>query len=225
MAEQVEVKAEDQSYYDNKIKLYIDLFCEQEKIDNLKKESQNIWNACLMFICYNVFRNSNWLRTDNKINYDYEYNMNNILLLLDYYIYLCNQYEKEISLIGFSLLTGIDYSVMINWGNGLGLASKEATKKGTVIYEKLNLMREESLSDKLATGKQNPVGILGILNRWYNWNMPGVRSDRAKPQALTAQELPQLEAAPSSTDTPSITDQTAGDQPLTAPQLSDNNDT
>ena len=52
--------------------------------------------------------------------------------------------------------------------------------------------REESLSNKLADGKQNPVGVIAILNKHYGWNMPGVSREAAKPQALPASELPKL---------------------------------
>ena len=52
--------------------------------------------------------------------------------------------------------------------------------------------REESLSAKLVTGKQNPVGILGVLNRHYQWNMPGVSKETGTRKALDASQLPQL---------------------------------
>ena len=42
------------------------------------------------------------------------------------------------------------------------------------------------------TGKQNPVGVLGVLNRHYQWNMPGVSREQANKSALTAAELPKL---------------------------------
>ena len=42
------------------------------------------------------------------------------------------------------------------------------------------------------TGKQNPVGVLGVLNRHYQWNMPGVSREQAGKRALTAAELPKL---------------------------------
>ena len=54
------------------------------------------------------------------------------------------------------------------------------------------MAREESLSNKLSTGKQNPVGIMAILNHHYAWNMPGVRNENASKQALTSQDLPML---------------------------------
>ena len=60
------------------------------------------------------------------------------------------------------------------------------------IYKKLIAFREESLSSKLATGNKNPVGILAILNRHYQWNMPGVTRETSKRQSLGAAELPKL---------------------------------
>ena len=58
--------------------------------------------------------------------------------------------------------------------------------------DKLSYFREESLSNKLADGKQNPVGILAILNRHYQWNLPGVSKESARQNALTAADLPKL---------------------------------
>lgn len=62
--------------------------------------------------------------------------------------------------------------------------------------EKLSSMsislHEKSHKKRLATGRQNPVGVSGVLNRHYAWNMPGVREDKSKQRVLTAAELPKL---------------------------------
>ena len=50
------------------------------------------------------------------------------------------------------------------------------------------------MSNKLADGNKNPVGILAILNRHYQWNLPGVSKESAKTGALSAAELPKLGA-------------------------------
>ena len=111
-----------------------------------------------------------------------------VLKILDIYIYdMCMKYDKEVSILGFSTLTGIDQENIYNWGN----ESNKLSTSSFQIYKKLNAMREESLSNKLATGKQNPVGVLAILNRHYQWNLPGVSRESAK-QSLTAAELPKL---------------------------------
>jgi hypothetical protein len=89
--------------------------------------------------------------------------------------------------MGFSKLTGIDTDTINSWGNNEYMASSNAS----VIHKKLTKEREESLSNILISGKRNPVGILGALNRHYQWNMPGVNNkDNAK--ALNKQTPEQI---------------------------------
>ena len=89
--------------------------------------------------------------------------------------------------MGYSLLTGINYDTLMDWGAD----ERKLSTKGFDIVEKLRLFREESLSNKLATGNKNPVGILAILNRHYAWNLPGVSRERSQRQALTAADIRQ----------------------------------
>ena len=56
----------------------------------------------------------------------------------------------------------------------------------------MSIERDERLSNKLVTGKQNPVGVLGVLNHHYGWNMPGARGEPENKKVLTAAELPKL---------------------------------
>ena len=89
--------------------------------------------------------------------------------------------------MGFSKLTGIDNDTIYSWSVDRGVS-----QQGVRIHKKLTMEREESLSAKLVTGKQNPVGVLGVLNRHYQWNMPGVSRETSSKQALTAADLPRL---------------------------------
>ena len=89
--------------------------------------------------------------------------------------------------MGYSLLTGINYDTLMDWGAD----ERKLSTKGFDIVEKLRLFREESLSNKLATGNKNPVGILAILNRHYSWNLPGVSRESANKTALTAADIRQ----------------------------------
>jgi hypothetical protein len=50
-------------------------------------------------------------------------------------------------------------------------------------------MREESLANKLADGKQNPVGVIAILNKHYGWNMPGVTRETANRQQISLEDI------------------------------------
>ena len=79
---------------------------------------------------------------------------------------------------------------------GLINAQEELTKKlsdkAFKIYKKLVDVRLESLSGKLATGKQNPVGVIAILNHFYGWNSPYAPDANRHRTALSAAELPRL---------------------------------
>ena len=182
--------------FESDIELYLKLFCEEQSIDDLKAESQSVWNAALMYIKRHVFNTSDILKSNNNIinnnsimdsNYN-QYNYDLVNSICDYYIYLCMMYDKEVSAIGFSLLTGIDRYTIATWRDGQNKLSTKSLDIGKKKYD----YREESLSNKLVTGKQNPVGVLGVLNRHYAWNLPGVSKERTSERALTAAELPKL---------------------------------
>lgn len=183
--------------YENDIELYAQLFCEENKIEDLRAASQAVFNSCLYYIYKNVFKNNIDLKDNNiyKLNnnniptnnnkYNYEL-INNIL---DIYIYnLCLKYDKEVSIIGFSTLTGIDRYTIQLWAH-----DEKSSPLRFDIYKKLIDFNEESLSDKLATGNKNPVGIIAILNRRHGWASPYTSdSNRQKNTSLSAAELPKL---------------------------------
>jgi hypothetical protein len=185
--------------FENDIEFYLEEFKEKQNIDDFRSVPQSVWNGALRYVYAHVFKNNkdelkqtnNTLVEGNIIPSNYNaYDYNILLDIADYYIYnMCMVYNKEVSILGFSTLTGIDESVIYDWANGeRGTLSTSSAK----IYKKLSHYREESLSNKLADGKQNPVGILAILNRHYQWNLPGVSRENAKAGALTAAELPKL---------------------------------
>ena len=185
--------------WEDDIQLYVCMFCEENGIEDMTKEPQSRWNSCLHYIYKHVFSNgclkqsNNIYNINNNIPSNYNsYDYDIVLKVLDIYIFdMCMRYDKEISVIGFSTLTGIDESVIYDWGNGSTKLSTTSAK----IYKKLNEFREESLSNKLVTGNKNPVGILGVLNRHYQWNMPGVSREQANKTALSAAELPKLDGS------------------------------
>lgn len=191
-------KIQDIEVFENDIQLYLTMFCEENGIEDMKKESQSVWNSCLRYIYRNVFKNKNLLKQSNNIyninnnipsNYNsYDYDM--VLEVLDIYIFdMCMRYDKEVSIIGFSTLTGINEGVIYDWGNG-------STKLSTVsmqIYKKLSQFREESLSNKLVTGNKNPVGVIAVLNRQFGWASPYTSDSNKQRRTLTAADLPQLD--------------------------------
>lgn len=194
--EKVQDQEQTTEVFENDIQLYLSMFCEENQIKDMKKESQAVWNSCLRYIYKHVFKggilkqrkcidnpNSNIQSTYNSYNYDM------VLDVLDIYIYdMCMRYDKEVSIIGFSTLTGIDESVIYDWGNDSTKLSTTSAK----VHKKLNQYREESLSNKLATGRQNPVGVIAMLNRHYGWASPYTSDSNKQKRALTDAELPRL---------------------------------
>ena len=179
--------------FENDLDKYLHLFCEENDIPDMKKESQSVGNSCLRCIYTHVFKGKDLLKSkvlhnniNNTIpsNYNsYDYNILNHVL--DLYIYnMCMKYDKEVSIIGFSTLTGVSDVIIHEWGN-----NGKPSSLSFNIYKKLNQFREESLSNKLATGNKNPVGVLAILNRHYQWNLPGVSKESANKSNLSLEDM------------------------------------
>lgn len=194
--EKVQEQEQTAEVFENDIQLYLSMFCEEKGIEDIKTESQSVWNGALRYIRKHVFGCPDILKSKDNINiYNNNipsnfnaYNYEIVNSVCDIYIDLCFVNDKEVSIIGFSNLTGIDTDTINEWGN----ESVRLSSTSTVVYKKLRDFREESLSNKLVTGRQNPVGVLGVLNRHYAWNMPGVREDKSSKRVLTATELPKL---------------------------------
>lgn len=185
--------------FETDMDMYLSMYCEEQHIEDIRQESQNVWNGALMYIKRRAFNEPGCLKSKTLVNTtgaftggvsnynSYDYDLVN--RICDYYIYMCMRYDKEVSAIGFSLLTGIDRYTIATWRNDGTKLSPSCSDIG----KKISDFREESLSAKLATAKRNPVGILAILNRHYGWNLPGVsKEQQSHKQALTAADLPQL---------------------------------
>ena len=193
--EKVQEQERSAEVFENDIAMYLSMFCEENSIEDIKIESQSVWNGALRYVRKHVFGRPDILKSKDNINiYNNNipsnfnaYNYEIVNSVCDIYIDLCFVYDKEVSIIGFSNLTGIDAETIRLWRNEDRLSSTSF-----VVYKKLLDFREESLSNKLVTGRQNPVGVLGVLNRHYAWNMPGVREDKGSKRVLTAAELPKL---------------------------------
>ena len=187
--------------FENDIDLYLHQFQEEQNIEDLRTVPQSVWNGALMYINRHVFKpNPQALKSNNiyntniynnNTNITTNYNMYNYGLVnkvLDYYIYLCQIYNKEISIMGFSNLVNINPDTIHDWGKDNNKLSSSCCE----IYKKLTQMREESLSNKLVDGKQNPVGTIAVLNRQFGWASPYVSDANRNKQSLTAAELPKL---------------------------------
>lgn len=184
--------------FENDIDLYLRQFQDEQGIEDLRTVPQSVWNGALRYIYNHVFKNnSDLLKSHNIYNINNNsipsncnmYNYDLLLEIADYYIYdMCMVNNKEVSILGFETLTGISQENIYNWGND----NNKLSSTGFKIYKKLSQMREESLSNKLVDGKQNPVGTIAVLNRQFGWASPYTSDANRQKQSLTAAELPKL---------------------------------
>lgn len=183
--------------YESEVLEYLDRYIAEHNIKDMRKEPQSRWNAMLIYINRNVFygpmskklkstekiNNGSKLVNGNKTNCN-AYDIDKVNRICDIYIYMCYEYEKEISALGFGKLTGINQDTLYQWGAETSRANSSASE----IFKKLHTEREESLSNKLVSNKGNALGLLGVLNRHYGWNMGQPKNNNALPkQRETAQ--------------------------------------
>ena len=191
---------EELTVYNDNLDLYIHEFfrnrCYPEPLteEYICKASQNIWNGCLMYLRKNVTSTLNLkealiysienpnVHSDKVINTNFnKYNYELLLNIADIYIYYCSVYDKEVSIMGFYMLTGITNDTIDEWK-----FNEKTSPASYRVYQKLRQAREESLSAKLATGNKNPVGILAILNRHYQWNNATIAITQNDSRSATA---------------------------------------
>lgn len=192
--------------FENDIALYLKMFCEEQGIEDMRQASQSVWNAALMYIKRHVFNVPGILKMskplEGYINNNYNNQYSNINLsncnaydidkvnnICDYYIYICNMYDKGVTIAGFSKLTGISETVIYEWGR----EERELSTSGSLIYKKLSTEYENSLESKLWSNK-NPVAHMAIANKRFGWNLPGVSKEQTSKRALSAAELPRLDS-------------------------------
>ena len=190
--------------FENDIQMYLTMFCEENGIEDMKKESQSTWEAALIYIQRHVFNDKSVLKSStplsgyNNNNYNNQYsNLNNsncnsynidiVNSICDYYIYMCYVYNKSISIQSFSRLTGINQDTIFDWGKNINKLSSS----GCEIYKKLSNERENAWVAKLES-MNHPTAIAILLNKQYGYNLPGVSREQANKHALTAAELPKL---------------------------------
>jgi len=149
-------------------------FCSLHHIEDLKKESNNIFNACLIDISRKLIQpNRKTLitiqgGTNNKIDY------NKLDSLLDIYIKLCLLYDSTVTILGFTNFTGLKYDTILGLQHKVtnepqynNITKKtynagETSKTGVEIYEKL--LKYEEITT-LECRKYNDLRIIARLNR------------------------------------------------------------
>jgi len=113
-------------YYKNRILSALEEYKTINDIEDLHRISKTRWKAALRFVYESVFKPEGKQRRKSALPYDNADILNGIA---DIYIALCNEYEKDISLYGYSILTGISYEALHSWTKGI---------KDTLYYDSAN---------------------------------------------------------------------------------------
>lgn len=101
-------------YYKNRILSALEEYKTINDIEDLHRISKTRWKAALRFVYESVFKPE--ARTGKQRRCIIPYSRIDILDgLSDEYINLCNEYNKDISLYGYSILIGIDYHTLLQW--------------------------------------------------------------------------------------------------------------
>ena len=200
------IKTEDGSeIFEHEIFVALEEYAKEEGIENYGEVTQNEWTAALIDVCDSVFRGTGKLRAENYDNNNLmyggvsnnnAYDLEKVNKVFKYYCKLCYKYNKEISISGFSKLTGISKSCFYGWAGNEGYSKglmDRASKAGVDLLKNIDEENEESLSQLLISGKRSPVAILGALNRKHGWNMgqPQTAEQGSRP-AISQEDIKQI---------------------------------
>ena len=211
--------------FDNNLEYWLNDYCEKYDIEDLKKESQNVFHGCMQYIYMHTFKLDNSslkvspsIPVNNSVN-DLKtshnaYDIKKLYDLLFWYSITANTYDKANTISGFSYLSGVTKSTIYAWKEGSNKESVYtglmATSSRSDFYKKLRELEEDSLTAIGITGKRNVVGTLEALNFSYGHNLPGVSREPAKPQANVQQIAAQMGVALEAQDVPQIGTGAAG---------------
>lgn len=165
------VRLENIEVYANDIEQCIEEYKElHPHIDITKSQSQ--WNATLKYIYRKLFKPEVNQINNRKGILDYT-DAHTVIGIIEYYIELCNLYNRECSLMGIHNMLGISRTIIYDYMNDR--SNKEISSLWLDIYKKIERGSEESLRNR-AYDNGNVTGTLALLNHDFAYNMPGVRN-------------------------------------------------
>ena len=193
--------------FENDVDKYLQLFLEEQGIEDMRTESQNVWSSALMYIQKHVFKNNKMLKMttppDGYRSNDYDnqysnlnqsncnaYDLEKVKHVCDIYIYECMLYDKIPTQQGFVYMTGITADTICRWKKDSAVLSKS----GSEFLQNLYDSEEEALMSK-AFSLRNPTGALAALNHKKGWREDG-KLHVQQVEQKTAAELPRLDTTP-----------------------------
>lgn len=167
-----------------------ELYIQPEEIADKCKQSQ--FEYLLHCIHDHLFPDQQSLKAgyDGNINTLSVYNYNMLNSLLDSYLYLCQKYNKIISITGFSNLVNIEIEYINQWLYNNG------NIEGYKLAKKIYNTREQGITNRLLDSK-NPIAQVAVANKEFAWDGRIVQAQAEQTKArLTVDKLPELAAGP-----------------------------
>ena len=144
----------------------------------------SIWLYTLLEINEKLFRGNKSMLKKHPAEHD-EYNAERVLKAYEVYKKLCVKHKQQITIKGFSDMTGINTQTIYNWDSdskynaiGYGSSSETLSKRALDLAKTISRDNEQSLEALLLDKSINPVKPLAILNRNHLWNMPPEKQHR-----------------------------------------------
>lgn len=194
-------------------------YCALKDIKDMCKETQMRWTAALLYIYEQCFKpNNETVRYNNKnsiLNYK---DVKQLSDVADIYIRLCYENNKEVSIDGYSKITGIHKQTLYNWEhkeyryikyinistgeeiedinewklNNRGEYKEELSTAHFDFIQKIRNEEEESTYQRASDVRGNQTIFLAKLNKRNGWNMPGIgRQESKKEQSKSLEEIQQ----------------------------------
>ena len=150
-----------------------------------------IWNDIIDEINEVIFSRNPQLLKDIPAMYN-AYNKEKVLYIYKIYKRICNSHCQEVTLKGFTDMTGIDKQTVYNWKTD---SEDKLSGVSFDLHEKIMEDNEQSLEAMLHDRRYNPMKVLPSLNKKHQWNMPGVGKETSR-KLLGNSELPVLQEKP-----------------------------
>lgn len=181
-------------------KLYMD------SAKDLKTAPESNFVYVLGYVADKLFKDTDIFKSEPNINN--AFNTDKLMPLLDIYLDLCIRFNKTPSLWSFCRFVPVDYAsikekyidnnIYNNINNNIqssnsnysDLLNAPSTSWG-LIHKKILIARNDTLRAKLSDGKQNPVGIIALMNNEYNFNGDKPESEQDR-KCLSVNDLRSL---------------------------------
>ena len=150
----------------------IEKYKNDHNIEDMRSISQQEFTGVLKYVRFNYITPTKCLfeyypGSSNDKQVTLKYNDYIVGCICDYYMYLCNIYNKVVNVYGFYALSGIDFGTIDRWAD-MKVQRPEAYR----TTKKLHIEYEKSLENGAQSGK-NPVGFIATLNHRFGWSSEG----------------------------------------------------